>query len=146
MKSKLFDSTIMDNPNFRVWFKGSKIVDQNGQPLIVYHGSQEEFIKFKGDTYFTDDWNNADGYAGGKYVYEVYLSIKNPLVVDAKGKKWDDLDEPYLSTQNSVDMLDRKKYDGVIINNVKDSWIDDADYQDPSTIYVAIDPTQMFWI
>lgn len=127
-----------NNTQFREWFGDSKVVDKNGKPLVVFHGSQYEFSEFDGDSYFTDDYMNADGYAGGEYVYEVYLCIENPLVIDAKGRKWDDIETPYgSSTQGVVWRVDRDKYDGVIFNNIKDSWIDDVDYQDPSTVYVV---------
>ena len=130
--------------NFWKWFGNSKVVDKNGDPLVVYHGSQSEFSEFDGDSYFTDDYMNADGYAGGEYVYEVYLSIKNPLVIDANGKKWDDIETPYgTSTGEVVGNVDRKKYDGVIFNNIKDNWIDDVDYQDPSIVYVTFSSNQI---
>jgi len=135
---KLFESN-----DFDTWFKGSKVVDSRGNPLVVYHGSQIKMTEFYDGIFFTPDYNNADGYAGGEYVYEAYLSIKNPLVVDAKGRKWDDLKTPYgTSTQEIAGTLD-KKYDGVIFNNIKDSWIDDADYQDPSTVFYVVKASQI---
>ena len=132
------------NDKFWKWFSNSKVIDKNGNPLIVYHGSQSKFSKFNGDSYFTDDWYNADGYASGEYVYEVYLTIRNPLIIDAKEKKWDDIETPYgTSTQEVVGSIDRNKYDGVIFKNIKDSWIDDVDYQDASTVYVTFSPNQI---
>lgn len=132
------------NDNFWEWFGNSKVVDKNGKPLVVYHGSSSEFEEFFEDSYFTDDFFNADGYASGEYVYEVYLTIKNPLIIDGKGKKWDDIETPLgTSTREVVGNVDRNKYDGVIFNNIKDSWIDDVDYQDPSTVYVTFFPNQI---
>ena len=104
--------------DFDKWFKGSKVVDKNGKPLVVYHGSHTEITEFYDGTFFTADYMNADGYAGGEYVYEAYLSIKRPLIIDAKGKKWDELETPHgSSTQEIVGNLD-SKYDGIIFNNV----------------------------
>jgi hypothetical protein len=105
---------------------------------VVYHGSATPLKKFnnKQGTFFTDDYMMADGYAGGENVYEGYLNLKKPLVIDAKGAKWDELKTPYgKSTQEIAGKLDTKKYDGIIFENIKDSWIDDVDYQDPGTIY-----------
>jgi len=34
------ENSMLDNPNFMKWFKGSKVVDKNGKPLVVYHGSK----------------------------------------------------------------------------------------------------------
>jgi len=132
------------NDNFKRWFSGSKVVDDNGNPLIVYHGSPEEFDEFEGSAYFTDDYFNADGYSMDGIVYEVYLSIKNPLIVDGQDKKWDNIESPYgTSTREVVGNVDRSKYDGIIFINIKDAWFDDEDYQDASTVYVSFSPNQI---
>ena len=132
------------NTNFKKWFGDSKIVGKDGNPLIVYHGSSSDFNIFKYDTYFTDDYFNADGYANGEYVYEVYLSIKKPMIIDCKGKKWDKIDTPLGSTtQEVVGNVNREIYDGIIFINVKDNWIDDEDYQDPGVVYVPFSPNQI---
>jgi hypothetical protein len=131
------------NNNFRKWFNGSKVV-YNGKPLPVYHGSPEEFDEFMGDTYFTPDYFNADGYAHDGTVYEVYLSIKRPLIVDGKHKKWDDIETEYgTSTREVVSNVDRSKYDGIIFINIKDAWFDDVDYQESDTVYVTFLPNQI---
>ena len=66
------------------------------------------------------------------------------MVIDANGKKWDDIETPYgTSTEEVVGNVDRKKYDGVIFNNIKDNWIDDVDYQDPSIVYVTFSSNQI---
>jgi len=138
-------NSITDTEEFKKWFGNSKIVNERGYPLEVYHGSQEEFTEFAGYSFFTDDYWNAEGYSSGEdIVYEVYLSIQNPLVIDAKGKKWDEIETPYgTSTREVASNLDTSRYDGIIFNNIKDSWIDDAEYQDPGTVYVAIKPEQI---
>lgn len=135
----------VQDSEFKSWFGNSKVVDGSGNPLEVYHGSPQPIENFyDGDVYFTDDYMNADGYAGGEYVYGVYLSIQRPLVIDAKDRKWDDLDSEYgVSTQDIVRRVDRSKYDGVIFKNIKDSWIDDEDYQDAGTIYVVFSANQI---
>lgn len=33
-------------PAFKEWFENSEVVDENGEPLLVYHGSQETFDVF----------------------------------------------------------------------------------------------------
>lgn len=114
---------------------------------MVYHGSANKIKGFNNKTgvFFTDDQMNADGYAGGENVYEGYLVLKNPLIIDAKGRKWDDLKTEYgKSTQEVVGKVDAEKHDGVVFKNIKDSWIDDADYQDPSTIYYSFKPKDAF--
>lgn len=114
---------------------------------VVYHGSNAKLKQFsnKQGTFFTDDYMNADGYASGKNVYEGVLNLKNPLIIDAKGKLHRELNTPYgKTTKEIVGNVDSNIYDGVIFKNIKDSWIDDADVDIPSTIYYAFKPKDVF--
>jgi len=36
-----------DSKEFKQWFGDSKIVDDNGKPLVVYHGTKRDFTEFK---------------------------------------------------------------------------------------------------
>lgn len=71
-------------PEFRRWFGDSKVVDANGGPLVVYHGTNEDFDVFdrkksrvgkwgKG-FYFTTSREEASSY--GKNVIPVYLKAE----------------------------------------------------------------------
>lgn len=112
---------------------------------LVYHGSAEPLEGFnESGAFFTDDMMNAEGYAGGENVYEGYVDLKNPLVIDAKDAKWDELDTPYGKSTQAVVANMPKENDGVIFKNVKDSWIDDADAQDPGTIYYVANANKQF--
>jgi hypothetical protein len=78
-------------PAFKRWFKDSKVVDAKGNPLVVYHGTQElddyteaeggAFAQFTGrPNWFAVEPYTASGYAKATgTMYPVYLSIKNPL-------------------------------------------------------------------
>ena len=79
---------------FKRWFGDSKVVDENGQPLVVYHGTAvrgfKAFSEFKPLSWFSVDKEYAKVYSKtrkkkfyerGK-IYPVYLSIKNPFMVD----------------------------------------------------------------
>jgi hypothetical protein len=94
----------LDNPAFRRWFGDSKVVDERGEPLVVYHGTAAgRFESFrphvrKGEQlgfgiHFADEEGFARGYAYGPQarraakgsspaVYAVFLSIQNPLDVE----------------------------------------------------------------
>ena len=78
------------NSNFASWFAGSKVVDKNGNPLPMYHGTDAEFGAFSKDYFthgstaylgigfnFTCSDATARGY--GKNVHEVYLRAVNPM-------------------------------------------------------------------
>jgi len=61
----------VDSEAFRKWFGDSKVVDENGDPLVVYHGGATETSAFRsessrgnmGAAYFTDDPFVASAYA-----------------------------------------------------------------------------------
>lgn len=85
---------------FKNWFgdwekepqNASKVVDENGEPRVVYHGSGAKFNTFshkfamkngavKGrGFYFTDDQGYAEGFAPkGGHLFEVFLNLRNPF-------------------------------------------------------------------
>jgi len=79
--------------NFYKWFGNSEVVDKQGRPLVVYHGTPTEFYKFAKEKqiagyygkgfYFTDIMEKTDHYKGKDgQVMEVYLSAKNILVIN----------------------------------------------------------------
>lgn len=90
-------------PDFSAWFSGSKVVNDDGSPMICYHGSLNTFDEFKSGSHFGDEVaasnrtvdKRGEGYRFGGHlgvVYPVYLSIKNPLrIVDDGGLQngWD---------------------------------------------------------
>jgi len=141
---------LVRTPEFKQWFgdwendpaNASKVVGENGEPKVVYHGTQEEFSVFMGGSYFTDDYMNADGYASGEIILEVFLSIKNPLIINARGRKWDDLKSKYgTTTQEITQKLDNQKYNGVIFYNINDNWFDDEG--EPQNVYFTINSNQI---
>jgi hypothetical protein len=95
-----------DTPEFKKWFGDSKVVDNDGKPLVVYHGtSQAGFEHFDpyasnyglmGDgSYFTESKEVASTYTNkgkgdSQGVYPTFLKIQNPLDFDAEADlaKW----------------------------------------------------------
>ncbi len=90
---------ITESQQFIRWFgdwqnhpdKASKVVNQDGTPKVVYHGSKAEFTVFKESTdgalgkgiYFAESKEYAKGV--GPTVYEVYLDIKKPYIARVPG-------------------------------------------------------------
>jgi hypothetical protein len=42
-------ASVTKTPEFQAWFGDSKVVDANGQPLVVYHGTAGDFAEFDAD-------------------------------------------------------------------------------------------------
>jgi hypothetical protein len=91
-------------PEFKRWFGNSKVVDAEGKPLVVYHGTYSDNIEvfdrmFMREKYGREaldqvgTWfsSKADDDGAGMYVGEggsimpAYLSIKNPWTVRFQG-------------------------------------------------------------
>jgi hypothetical protein len=135
-------------PAFKKWFgdwendpqNASKVVDENGEPLVVYHGSLKKGITTfspqyfgKGAVgtntnngyYFTSSFDNAEFYADSDeygnsddYVYSVFLSIKNPKL-------------SIVPTTTDI-----TTQDGIISKNI----LDGSQFSD---IYVVFNPNQI---
>jgi hypothetical protein len=43
------NKSMLDNANFKRWFGESKVVDEDGEPLVVYHGTTHDFDSFEPD-------------------------------------------------------------------------------------------------
>jgi hypothetical protein len=112
-------------PEFRKWFGDSKVVDENGRPLVVYHGTGSDIESFNASggtgktfetgAFFSDSPAVANTYASGTSptVVPVHLSLKNPVVIDAGGANWARigqkakilLPETEISTKEDDDLL-----------------------------------------
>jgi hypothetical protein len=71
------------NNNFKKWFGDSKVVDEQGRPMIVYHGTDNKFDMFKiskygangPGIYLTTYKDIAKNH--GKYLMELYVKIED---------------------------------------------------------------------
>ena len=82
-----FIDKIKSNPNFKSWFKNSKVVDSKNNPEVVFHGTYNDFTEFeKGDLGFhfgtqksvEDRLKDKRGFDKGRTGI-FFLSIQNPL-------------------------------------------------------------------
>lgn len=110
-----------NTPEFKKWFGNSKVVDENGDPLVVYHGTPANFNEFYTWSHFgTAEQANyrvmRAGLDPGINIIPVYLSIKNPLRLtdigfwDSAGEVMSALEE---EAQFSVKTL-RQEVDSII--------------------------------
>lgn len=187
---------VTETKEFKQWFGGSKVVDEQGQPLVVYHGSPKRFTKFDkeytgattdagylGDGFYFGGRGHAAMYAnmprdrgwdadedkewvgepfipvGAKgALYPVYLSIRNPLVLNEKsnpGAPHQALDrEVHIrqalglgksATPKDITAVAKKAgYDGIIFNYAHSNSIKKGQPQYlGNSEYVAFDPNQI---
>lgn len=124
---------------FDSWFKGSKVVNPDGTPMVLYHGTNADFTVFRPSregafgpgVYLTDSAEGASSYstlndAEGANVMPVYASIKKPLRL----KEWEVKDD--LSSDKWRRKIAAGGYDGLIVER------DEGDFT-----YVALRPEQV---
>ncbi|MBI4695594.1 MAG: hypothetical protein HY749_16375 [Gammaproteobacteria bacterium] len=128
-----------ETPEFKAWFKNSKVVDADGKPLVVYHGTRARYFSvFAPGTaqgwgtgiYFTDNRQQAaEEFGDGGRVVEVYLSIQNPYRGEAipaatlkKTAAWREAKDRYADPETAWEesgafagkVLRELGYDGII--------------------------------
>ena len=88
---------LVRTPEFKAWFgdwendpeNASKVVDENGEPLVVYHGTPEDFYEFKNRLfsytgfYFTDKISVARTY--GSKIRQYFLNSRDFNRLNMKG-------------------------------------------------------------
>jgi hypothetical protein len=129
--------------NFKRWFGDSKVVDEKGEPLVVYHGTDEEFYAFDPSKqnvrnarmgmgfYFTA---NKDAAAmSGDRVMPVYLSLQNPYVISLDG-------DPKFGSEGYETREKLKRDPVAATKELRAAGYDGI--QDGNT-YVAFEPTQI---
>lgn len=102
------------------YFKDSKVRDENGNLLTVYHTSKENFTIFNpvGTDHYRFGENSVNYFTDNKVMslsyeketpslYEGYLNITNPYVIDAKGAEWNkvskSIDQTLLNKINNIE-------------------------------------------
>ncbi len=142
---------VTDSSAFRAWFRDSKVVDEDGKPLVVHHatdsilegGAFDPTRKGKnfldaGGFFFGASKLDVEGH--GKHVVDVYLSLQNPLILDA-GK-----DHPeefwFLNRGAYLQQAAEGGHDGVIVRG--EDFVDAMEGETPiNAMYVAFEPTQI---
>ncbi|WP_281686787.1 LPD38 domain-containing protein [Pseudomonas citronellolis] len=151
---------------FKRWFSDSKVVNPDGSPMVVYHGTTKDFTAFsdsrgrnrtplqkflfklglnqtEGDFFFAQDPEFAGSYAGehgrleAGVVMPVYLRIANPEVY-VRG-------ESQGSVLDAMKRAKRAGKDGLIIRNWHEPYATkfDGSEGDPTNVFVAFDSRQI---
>lgn len=211
---------------FKDWFgdwennpsEASKVVDENGEPLVVYHGTNADnitafslekakhnigiflsksknvarsYVDWLNINYYgkiiNDELNNFNIYESydeyknrvlesekdadlpfsslmseeafnakkaaiinfDEHVYNTFVNLRNPLIVDAKKRKWDSiLFKGVKNTTESLAVYAKKYgYDGVIVTDVEDNGLknqnDIISGYEISDEYIAFNPNQI---
>ena len=103
---------------FYEWFGDSKVVDEQGRPLVVYHGTNKEFDSFdkkllgtttlaysaKQGFFFTDSEEVANSYGDYAAIYQPINELRKKQEMAERWGDWDTVDELTIK----IEELDRK--------------------------------------
>ena len=119
------------------YFKDSKVRDEDGNLLVVYHGSPSKFTVFSHEKmnthgnahgrgfYFTENKNLAEGYEkDGGQLLKGYLNIENPMSEEKVTIKKSNLIKFIRATceAEGQSLVDNDGYDN-LAQALKDTWI-----------------------
>lgn len=165
------DPLYQDGPGssaFDKWFGDSKVVDEDGNPLVVYHGTDADFEAFdlpdgmsqkhpsaNLGVFFTSNAKTATEFAGfyGARIMPTYLRIENPyemtwgefsrMFAPRASAYWDPVDQEWEALEARVlefkDELTERGHDGIRVKRSKTS----KDVEARGDTYVVFDPTQI---
>jgi hypothetical protein len=133
-----------DTPEFKKWFGNSKVVNPDGTPKVMYHGTKQDLDEFKSayqitkekdsrygayglaGIYFTPDPNLASMYARTDFrkrkqqanVLPVYLRMKKPYFYPEG--KWAQVKAAFLNP------IERFKYNREVTKNIREKGFPDS--------------------
>lgn len=104
LKINLSVKNVTESQQFKRWFgdwqnhpeNASKVVNEDGTPKVVYHGTNAEFNTFQqenGAYFFSESRDYAESMAderGGNRIIEAYLKMKNPYTVKLPPEQFTD--------------------------------------------------------
>lgn len=136
------------------YFKDSKVRDENGKLLVVYHGTRKaDFTVFNMTAnFYTDSEDVADSYAPNGEKFRGYLDIKNPFIIDAEGEKWSRIPidsamkktlEKYGSSSFKEDGRWRSSSDDIVYAIL--DGIDEGEFDYDGVIVKNVDDTGGYW-
>jgi hypothetical protein len=110
--------------DFNSWFSGSKIINQDGSPRVMYHGANSRFKNFARDhnglIFFTTEMDFAQGHIrnGGadSNIKSAYISSKNP---------WN-----FRNPRDIKNLINKLESDGILTPDTYDSFFDSDDPRD----------------
>jgi len=150
----------IDRPEFKKWFGDSEVVNADGSPRVMYHGTESDVESFFPGSHFGTraaakqrlaermGWDEAARDGDAANILLVYLRIENPLrVTDAEASdeatllssiikgKYPDLDVNTARRKGAMRAAKDAGYDGFVYNN----RMEDRGRKS----YVAFEPTQI---
>ena len=164
------DEADTSNPAFKEWFGKSQVVDDQGNPAVMYHGTVGTFDVFRrandlGHHFGSPDaandrldfWQKYPGKNDKPNIMPVYLSIQRPISLEDT-KVWDPATVAMKLSEDGVISLkeyqqvamrsSKETRQDILVKLLKSKGFDGAEYNNEvegkgSTSWIAFDPGQI---
>lgn len=127
------------NENFWKWFGDSKIVNKDGSPMKVYHGTVKDFDSFETPNHFKDTegyyFTNDTKYASKFSLCDIYHDLESdesPCIMPV----YLSIQNPYVIKMSDRDLIETLGYSSDFYNEVKNGGYDGVMLEDLSQIFV----------
>lgn len=159
-------------PEFKKWFGDSKVVNEDGSPMVVYHGTNKDFDKFSktadigfhfGTVEQANNRNIIDRFWSsarpkeGSNVMPVYIKLENPLRVKDLKENWDlgllrEMVRLGVLSEEKMDSLrkegnEKQNWKQLAVRTLKDLGYDGLVYENIAEgrgdSYVVLEPNQI---
>lgn len=133
-EEKKTEGLVTEAPKFKDWIAGTKVVDDNGRPLRVYHGTKAQFEQFDaahaGDgvggeaqgLFFTSSAKEASGYAAGDAsggrVIPSYLAMHDPVDLSFAEHKISNIIKDDAAIAKALKEAEKLGADGLILRDI----------------------------
>ena len=127
----------IQSPQFKQWFGNSKVVDQRGRPMMMFHGTSKDhpFKKLAGLSHFGTLgaaslfvrpalMRSGQAIQAGQRIYPVYLRIENPIAMIDSGTQH----SAYVFVKDILDHKSSVPYMGVYgrLDDLRMEWMRDG--------------------
>lgn len=133
--------------NFWQWFGDSKVVDEDGYPTVLFHGTSKDFPSFSTSTFGSTSGYHASDvgffataipelasmYADkaakgghGQNIMPIFITIKNPKFYETSSEYYrniDNLKKKGVSGKEWREILESEGFDGIIVREDKEEVI-----------------------
>ena len=126
----------LQNSNFKRWFNKSKVVDNSGNPLKLYHGTNNKFEIFNSEKGIWCISDSDEALEYGKIVIPVYVSIQNPYISSHE-------ENTKLGSKRIINKAKLLNKDGIYFPKDEDFYQINIYYEAQFDVWVAFESNQV---
>lgn len=132
---------------FKDWFGNSLTVDAAGAPLVLYHGTYQEFTEFQYGEFGFHFGSCEAASECGSILMEVHLHLTNPIIFDTDFSSWNDEEivGDYLLERGIITEVEMYQGDlqGLLMAKGYDGYVYPNGFEGGGNSYAVFSPEQI---